>query len=74
MEDRGGGGGGRRTLQPHSLGISAPTHAPKMPSLVWDWEGGDQTTGDLKSHYLQARATLTAMSVPPRSPFLSAEL
>ena len=62
MEDRGG--------------INAPTHAPKFPSLVWDWEGAqkcfilhDQTTGDLKSHHLQARATPTAMPVPPRPPF-----
>ena len=36
--------------------------------------GGAAHTPDLKSHYLQARATLTAMSVPPRSAFLSAEL
>ena len=58
-----------------------PTH-PKFPSFfVWDSEGAqkcfilrDQTTGDLKSHHLQARATLTALSVPPRPPFLSAEL
>ena len=70
------------------VGISAtppptpppPTHAPKFPSVVWDWEGAqkcfilrDQTTGDLKSHHLQARVTLTAMSVPPRPPFISAE-
>ena len=57
-----------------------PTH-PKFPSFVWDWEGAqkcfiprDQTTGDLKSHHLQAPVTLTALSVPPRPPFLSAEL
>ena len=56
------------------------THAPKFPSLIWDWEVAqkcfilsDQTTGDLKSHHLLARATLTAMSVPPLPPFLSAE-
>ena len=34
----------------------------------------DQTTGDLKSHHLQTRATLAAMSVPPPPPFHSAEL
>ena len=31
----------------------------------------DQTRGDLKSHHLQARVTLTALSVPPGPPFLS---
>ena len=66
------------------LGISAPppnTH-PKFPSFfVWDWEGAqkcfilrNQTTGDLKSHHLPARVTLTALSVPPWPHFLSAEL
>ena len=57
-----------------------PTH-PKFPSFAWDWEGAqkcfiprDQTTGDLKSHHLQTPVTLTALSVPPRPPFLSAEL
>ena len=57
-----------------------PTH-PKFPNFVWDLEGAqkcfiprDQTTGDLKSHHLQAPVTLTALSVPPRPPFLSAEL
>ena len=70
-------GGGGQTLHSHSLGTGdkcpPPTHAPKIPSLVWDWEGAQkcfilhsQTTGDLKSYHLQARATLTAMSVPPR--------
>ena len=34
----------------------------------------DQTTGDLKSHHLQARASLTAMTEPPWLPSLSAEL
>ena len=61
--------------------ISAP-HPPQISEFfVWDSEGAqkcfilrDQTTGDLKSHHLQARATLTALSVPPRPPFLSAEL
>ena len=57
-----------------------PIH-PKFPSFVWDWEGAkkcfilrDQTPGYLKSHHLQAWTTLTAMSVPPRPPFLSVEL
>ena len=52
---------------------------PKFPSFVWGWEGAqqcyilrDQTTGDLKSHHLQAQVTLTALSVPPWQPFLSA--
>ena len=74
------------TLQPHSLGIAdkcpppPPRTQPKFPSFVWDLEGAqtcfifrDQTTGYLKSHHLQARVTLTALSVPPRQPFLSAE-
>ena len=77
------GGGGANTPA-HSLGTGdkcpPPTH-PKFSSFVLDWEGAqkrfilcDQTTGDLKSHHLQAWETLTAMSVPPRPPFLSAEL
>ena len=49
--------------------ISAP-HPPQISEFfVWDSEGAqkcfilrDQTTGDLKSHHLQARATLTALS------------
>ena len=73
------------TLQPHSLGIAdkcppPPRTQPKFPSFVWDLEGAqtcfifrDQTTGYLKSHHLQARVTLTALSVPQRQPFLSAE-
>ena len=84
MEDEG------HTLQPHSLGtgISAPPPPPKKKKtpiisefFVWDWEGTqkcfilrDQTTGDLKSHHLQARVTLTALSMPPQPHFLSAEL
>ena len=77
------GAGGGHTLQPLSLGIGdkCPPPTPNFPSLVWDWEESqnsfilhDQTTGDLKSHHLQARATLTAMSVPQRPLFLSAEL
>ena len=68
MED-GGGGVTHSSATALGLGISAPhTNAPKFPSFVWD-----QTTGDLKSHHLQARATLTAMYVTPRPPFLSAE-
>ena len=51
--------------------ISAP-HPPQISEFfVWDNEGAqkcfifrDQTTGDSKSHHLQARATLTALSVP----------
>ena len=81
MEDGGGGGGGvHSTLQSHSLGISPSPHPPQISSFVWDWEEPqvlilhDQTTGDLKSHHLQAWVTLTALSVPQGSPFLSAEL
>ena len=60
-----------------------PPPPPKFPSFfVWDSKEGaqkcfilcDQTTGDLKYHHLQARITLTALSVPPRPHFLSAEL
>ena len=70
-------GGTRSSPTALGLGISAPPPPtnPKFPSLDWDWEGAqkcfillDQTTGDLKSHHLQAWATLTAMSVPPRPP------
>ena len=72
------GGGGGHTLQFHSLDPPTPQFAE---FFVWGWEGaqkcfilGDQTTGDLKSHHLQARVTLTALSVPPGPHFLSAEL
>ena len=68
-------GGG---LQPQSLGIRdkcPPPTLPKFLSLVWDSEGAqkcfilhDQTTGDLKSHHLQAGAILTATSVLPMPP------
>ena len=54
MEDW-GGGGGTGDKSPHT------THL-KFQSFVWDWEGpqkcfilSDQTTGDLKSHHLQAQ-------------------
>ena len=61
-----------------------PTH-PKFPSFCLGLGEAqkcfilrNQTTGDLKSHHLQARVTLevtlTAVSVPPRPHFLSAEL
>ena len=61
--------------------LSAP-HPPQISEFfVWESEGAqkcfilrDQTTGDLKFHHLQARATLTALSVPQRPPFLSADL
>ena len=79
------GGGGGHTLQPHNLGTGDKGPSPNIPQFskffVWDWEGaqkcfihGDQTTGDLKSHHLQAQVTLTALCVPPRPHFLSAEL
>ena len=72
---------GGHPLQPYSLRTWDKCPHPKFQSFVWDWEGAqkcfilhDYTTGDLKSHHFQARATFTAMSVPPRAPFLSAEL
>ena len=81
MED---GGGGGHTLQLVSLGTGDkyPLNTPQFSEFfAWGWEGaqkcfilGDQTTGDLKSHHLQARVTLTALSVPPGPHFLSAEL
>ena len=57
-------------------GIEDKCPPPPTPNFrfffVWDSEGAqkffilrDQTTGDLKSHHLQARATLTSLSVPP---------
>ena len=82
MEDV-GGGGTHSSSTSLGLGISAPPpqHTPIFRVFVWGWEGaqkcfilGDQTTGDLKSHRLQARVTLTALSVPPGPHFLSAEL
>ena len=37
MDDRGGG----YTLQPHSLGtLDKCPHAPKFPSVLWDWGRG----------------------------------
>ena len=78
----GGGGGTHSSPTALGLGISAPPqHTPQIFEFFWDWEGAqkcfilrDQTTGDLKSHHLPARVTLTALSVPPWSHFLSAEL
>ena len=72
----GGGGGGGIHSSPTALGLGMSAHPPptnpKFPSLVWNWEGAqkcfihpDQTTGDFKSHHLQAWATLTVMFVPP---------
>ena len=81
IED-GGGGGTHSSPTALGLGISAPPqHTPNFLFFVLDWEGAqkcfilrDQTTGDLKSHHLQARVTLKALSVPPRPHFLSADL
>ena len=74
MEAKRNGRWGGTNCSPTALGLG-------ISGLVLDWMGAqkcfilhDQTAGDLKSHHLQARATLTAMSVPPRPPFLSAEL
>ena len=58
-----GGGGAHSSPIALGLGISALCLILR-----------DQTTRDLKSHHLQDWAALTAMSVPPRPPFLSAEL
>ena len=72
---------GGHTLKPHSLGTGdkcPPPPPPNTPQIsdffVWDYETaqkcfilGNQTTGDLKSHHLQAQVTLAALSVPPRS-------
>ena len=62
-----GEGGGAHTPAPRD---KCPTHPPKFLSFVWDWEGAqkcfslcDQTTGDLKSHHLQA--WITQLSQPP---------
>ena len=82
MEDWGGGGCTHSSPTALGLGISAPPqHTPNFCFFVLDWEGAqkcfilrDQTTGDLKSHHLQARVTLTALSVPPWPHFLSADL
>ena len=62
----------------HSLGTGdkcpppPPQHTPIFRVFCLGLGGGtkcfilgDQTTGDLKSHHLQARVTLTALSVPP---------
>ena len=73
------GGGAHSSPTALGQGICAP-HPPQISMFfVWDWEGAqkcfilrDHTTGDLKSyHLLQAWVTLTALSVPPRPPFLS---
>ena len=74
---------GGHTLQPHSLVSSdnCPPPTPNFRFFFWDREGAqkcfilrNQTTGDLKSHHLQARITLTSLSMPPEPHFLSAEL
>ena len=74
--------GGGHTFQPHSLetGDKCPpkTH-PKFPIFCFGLGGGTKVfypprPGDLKSHHLDARVTLTAVSVPPRPHFLSTEL
>ena len=77
-----GGGGTHSSPTALGLGISASPHThkhPKFPSFfVWDWEGAqkcfilrDQTTGDLKSHHLQARSHSQPCLCPPRPHFLS---
>ena len=76
------GGGTHSSPTALGLGTSAPPqHTQNFRFFVLDWEGPqkcfilrDQTTGDLKSHHLQAWVTLTALSVPPRPHFLSADL
>ena len=67
--------GGGHTLQPHSLGTGnkCPNH-PNFKGAQKCFIFHDKTTGDLKSHHLQALVTLAALSVSPRPPFLSAEL
>ena len=69
---------GEHTLRPQSLGTWDKCPQPRTQIAEFDLGLGggtkmfflrDQTTGDLKSHHLQARATLTAMSLPPRPPF-----
>ena len=58
------------TVQPHSfgLGISAPPCFRVLFGKVQQCcISHDQTTGDLKSHHLQAG--VTALSVPPSPPF-----
>ena len=69
MED----GGNHSSPTALGLGISAPCTHLKFQRFFFcgggDWEGAqkcfilrDQTTGDLKSHHLQARVTCTALS------------
>ena len=62
------------------LGICAPPTHPNFSEFFLFGTGRgaqkcfivcDQTSGDLKSHHLQARVTLTALSVPSRPHFLS---
>ena len=68
-----------------SLSLGTGDKCPNTPQIaeffVWDWEGAqkcfilpNQTTGDLKSHHLQAQVTHIALSVSPRPHFLSVEL
>ena len=75
--------GGGHTPQRHSLGTANKCPPPPLPTpnfrdFVWDWEGAqkcfilrDQTTGDLT---FTSPGHTHSLSVPPRSPFLSAEL
>ena len=77
-----GGGGTHSSSTVLDLGISAPTH-PKIRSfgVLFGTGRGHKSVlffttrlQILKSHHLQARLALTALPVPPRPPFLSAEL
>ena len=73
-QQRNGKWWGGHTLQPHSLGTGDkyPHPTPNFRVLLGTGRGhksvlsSDQTTGDLKFNHLQARVTLSALSVPPR--------
>ena len=75
----GGGGGTHPSATALGLRISAPPlPTPNFRDFVWDWEGAqkcfilrDQTTGNLT---FTSPGHTHSLSVPPRSPFLSAEL
>ena len=78
MED---GGGTHSSPAASGLGISAPANTPQFSEFCLGLGGGTKVfyprrpdSGDFKSHHLQARVTLTALSMPPGPHFLSAEL
>ena len=74
------GGGTHSSPTASGLGISSPANTPQFSEFCLGLGGGTKVfyprrpdSGDLKSHHLQARVTLTALSMSPGPHFLSEE-